>query len=274
MHTHPVHAGYQLRENGLWLSDNTIGDVNTSRHGLTPKLPGDPAKYLDGAGNFSVPGAVGGIGGPIDYTRHVWSFIAHPSIATFININPANNMSSAGGTWTSSSDASGPWITQTTGAAIGNFSAHITGGVAWTYRSWEPVFFARTKTTTTLTGLRFWVGMANVGLSADDPGGHIMGFRFSPNSAGDTDFMACTRDGTTLTAVSTGVTPAIDTEYLFGIVCVAGVPTFVINNVVVHTTSTTLPGATTLLGAAWYLVADVAVAQSWKLSAIRGSHLQ
>jgi hypothetical protein len=40
--------GYVLRENGLWLSDSTIGDVSATRHGFTPKAPNDTAKWLRG----------------------------------------------------------------------------------------------------------------------------------------------------------------------------------------------------------------------------------
>lgn len=40
--------------------DNTDLDVSTSKHGLTPKLPNDPEKYLDGEGNYTVPPGSGG----------------------------------------------------------------------------------------------------------------------------------------------------------------------------------------------------------------------
>lgn len=57
-HTTPRLGGYSLTESGLWLSDNTIANVSTTKHGLAPKLPNDATKYLDGSGAYSVPGAV------------------------------------------------------------------------------------------------------------------------------------------------------------------------------------------------------------------------
>lgn len=42
--------------------DNTDLNVSTSRHGLTPKLPNDSTKYLDGTGAWSVPAGGGGGG--------------------------------------------------------------------------------------------------------------------------------------------------------------------------------------------------------------------
>ena len=40
--------------------DNTDLDVSTTAHGLAPKLPNDATKYLDGTGNYTVPGGGGG----------------------------------------------------------------------------------------------------------------------------------------------------------------------------------------------------------------------
>ena len=45
-------------------SDVVTYNVSSSRHGLTPKLPNDSTRFLDGTGNYSVPpggGAAGGI---------------------------------------------------------------------------------------------------------------------------------------------------------------------------------------------------------------------
>ncbi len=56
------------RRNGLWvpardtdlvLSDTTINDVATTKHGFAPKLPNDATKYLDGTGAYSVPAGAG-----------------------------------------------------------------------------------------------------------------------------------------------------------------------------------------------------------------------
>jgi len=43
-------------------TDVTTLNVSTSAHGLTPKLPNDATKYLDGSGAYSVPAGSGGAG--------------------------------------------------------------------------------------------------------------------------------------------------------------------------------------------------------------------
>lgn len=58
-HTNPAFGNYQLKENGLWLSDNTIANATSSRHGFAPKLSGAATDYLDGSGAWSVPAGAG-----------------------------------------------------------------------------------------------------------------------------------------------------------------------------------------------------------------------
>lgn len=55
-------SGVTVTEAALSLSDNTTANVSTSKHGLTPKLPNDATKYLDGTGGYTVPsGSASGI---------------------------------------------------------------------------------------------------------------------------------------------------------------------------------------------------------------------
>ena len=54
------------------LTDETNNNVSTSAHGLTPKLPNDATKYLDGTGAFSAPFGSGSSGFP-------YLFVAPPS---------------------------------------------------------------------------------------------------------------------------------------------------------------------------------------------------
>lgn len=51
---------YTVTESGLYLTDNTIADVSTSRHGLVPKAPNDTAKFLRGDGTWSTLGSAAG----------------------------------------------------------------------------------------------------------------------------------------------------------------------------------------------------------------------
>lgn len=53
-----------VTETTLSFTDITTADVSTTKHGLTPKLPNDATKYLDGTGVWSVPAGGGGGGTP------------------------------------------------------------------------------------------------------------------------------------------------------------------------------------------------------------------
>jgi hypothetical protein len=46
-------------EADITLADNTTNNVSTTKHGFTPKLPNDVAKYLNGTGAYSIPPAAG-----------------------------------------------------------------------------------------------------------------------------------------------------------------------------------------------------------------------
>lgn len=50
-----------ISEADLTLSDITTANVSTSRHGLTPKLPNDATKFLDGTGGYTVPPGTGAL---------------------------------------------------------------------------------------------------------------------------------------------------------------------------------------------------------------------
>lgn len=48
-----------IAETQITFTDVTTGNVSTSNHGFTPKLPNDATKYLDGTGAYSVPASSG-----------------------------------------------------------------------------------------------------------------------------------------------------------------------------------------------------------------------
>lgn len=49
----------RVTDAALLLSDITTNDVTTLMHGFAPKAPGDPTKFLDGTGAYSVPSGSG-----------------------------------------------------------------------------------------------------------------------------------------------------------------------------------------------------------------------
>ena len=84
--------------------DNTDLNVSTSRHGLTPKLPNDATKYLDGTGAWSVPAGGGGGAAP-DY----------------ILLRDEKTAGTAGGTFTS-----GAWRTRDLNTEVIDSGNHCT----------------------------------------------------------------------------------------------------------------------------------------------------
>lgn len=63
----PLYKGTPKLDDLASPDDNTDLNVSTSAHGLTPKLPNDATKYLDGSGAYSVP--AGGGGTDLGYAR-------------------------------------------------------------------------------------------------------------------------------------------------------------------------------------------------------------
>ena len=78
---------------------------------------------------------------------------------------------------------------------------------------------------------------------------HLAGFRYD-TGASDTNWMCCTKDGTTLTATDSGVAVAADTPYDFLLVCGTSNVLFYINDfdTPVATITTTLPGTSQAIG--------------------------
>lgn len=58
--SHGVQQKAQPADSDLALSDIATNNASASSHGFAPKLPNDPAKYLDGTGDYSVPAGSGG----------------------------------------------------------------------------------------------------------------------------------------------------------------------------------------------------------------------
>lgn len=57
--TIPLEWG-NVKDSDLSLSDIVTNDVSTTMHGFAPKLPNDPAVFLDGEGNWTTPAGGGG----------------------------------------------------------------------------------------------------------------------------------------------------------------------------------------------------------------------
>lgn len=60
-------------EGALAFTDIVLANASIAKHGLLPKLPNDATKYLDGTGNWTVPGGGGGSG--TGYTPLNWTML-------------------------------------------------------------------------------------------------------------------------------------------------------------------------------------------------------
>lgn len=91
-------------------------------------------------------------------------------------------------------------------AAVANSTSSFIGG-AETRRGYKPRFTAQVSTYSA-TSERIWIGLTNATLGSVDSSaaGHYAMFRFSTN-AGDTNWQACTSDGTTASCTDTTDTP-------------------------------------------------------------------
>ncbi|HEY3167784.1 MAG TPA: hypothetical protein VGK57_11180, partial [Candidatus Binatia bacterium] len=143
-----------------------------------------------------------------------------------------------------------PETTYATAATTGSNAGTI-GNLIWD-RQHSPRFQFRGYNFST-ANRRVWYGLTSVSLAtqvgSDSPAASYAAFRASTD-AGDGNWQACTKDGTTATCIDTGV--AVSTVIFdFEIILDGSVPNaiFKINGAVVATATTNLPGAATQLAA-------------------------
>jgi hypothetical protein len=118
------------------------------------------------------------------------------------------------------SDSGGNYSAFETGTTGGNRAIATWGGTTALCRhDQQPdvsVAFKTGPSASDITGLRMWpifLGPSNpYNVDASNNG---CGIRFSPTVAGDTNFVAFSKDGSTAQTTNTGVTPAAGTAYIF-----------------------------------------------------------
>jgi hypothetical protein len=133
----------------------------------------------------------------------------------------------------------------------------------------RPIFDSAIRTGGVITVSRIWCGLFSADpMASATPAVHLMAFR-RDTSAGDANWQAVTDNGSgTPTVTNTGITVAIDQSNRFSIVVdSAGANVrFYIDEVLVATHTTTLPGATTNLGYVHKIRTLEAVAKSIRFS--------
>lgn len=147
---------------------------------------------------------------PNPLTRRVNHMIPQGGGTVTIN-GLGDTMSQSAGTQSAVSPDSnvGTMVKWATAATSG---ARAYGGGNANYRAGRNLLFAALVRVADTNAVRIWVAFTDGAITGlcdnDDPSGyHLAGFRWS-TAAGDTAWMACTKDGTTLGTTSTGITPS------------------------------------------------------------------
>lgn len=204
----------------------------------------------------------------------VWERFAHPASNT---IGSAGSSISYTGTGTTASnnDSDGEYLKHTTPAATtGSGTSQLPNTYNTTQRQRSPAFISNTKSDAAITSMRFWSGFFSGSPTAsDDPAVHLAAFRYS-TGAGDTDLMACVKDGSTLNAASTGVTVATTTKYDLRIELDSAEVRFYVNGTLTNTLTANLPAATQAIAEAFSVTTLANAFASWNWANYRMRHRQ
>ncbi len=131
---------------------------------------------------------------------------------------------------------------------------------AYMQRQFKPFMRMRIKTHSAFANWRCWIGFySGAPAASDNPAGlHLMAFRFVQGV--DTNWMCCTKDGSTLNPQDSGIVVAVSTIYTLEMrTNDAGNVEFWINDVLVKTNTANLPTDTTTMGNIGYYGNDKGV---------------
>jgi hypothetical protein len=198
---------------------------------------------------------------------------ANPSLATastwgmpaaLLNATAAND-----------DNASGPYVSHTTGAVSGNATSVRSDPLATVFRrEWQPELEMIVRPGPTISSYRFWAGMFDaVPNSASDPVVNGAGFRYATDVDGTAFWRTWSNDNSGAgTATTTSVAIVAGQEYTLRIKCLASSIEFYIDDVLVATHSTNLPATGTLMGYNISLATLTAAARAFSWSRIRIAH--
>lgn len=148
--------------------------------------------------------------------RTAWSFWPNESTTIQTVGATAPTVTDAAAATTNTNDATRYFRNFVTTAAAGGTSSIRWGDSVRVQH--QPGLTVNVRTDqSAVTSTRIWIGISDrtvAQMNADDPAsGNLCAFRYSTD-AGDTNWMLCTKDGTTLSCVSTGVAVAAATSYV------------------------------------------------------------
>lgn len=245
---------YHNGTDNIRLAKGTADQVLTMNAGATAPEWADAA--AGGGGTLFVDG-----GGRRIATWHQPDF-SSSTLATIGMDGNAPQSIGSGGAYVASNTVflTRPGYRMTTGAVSGDAAGKRANMFFWDY---GPAVQVYVGTAATITSIRIWVGISKFGDStetSDAPGGALYAmFRFS-TGAGDTNWQACTGNGTA-SCTDTGTTVAGSTIYKLTIdYSTAGSVLFYINDVLKVTKTTNLPTGVSSSYGPWVSVTTLTTA--------------
>lgn len=248
-------AGQVITRNQVDLTADVTGDLplaNLAQASAASKLLG---RGDSGAGdyqeitlgtNLTMTGTTldaSGGGSSIPESYRFEALNANPNATTLTAVGGQSGSSS--GTVASADDADGVFQSRTTTASVNN-SAGLEPGTTFSMirREWLPTTFFRIKTGSSIAVIRIMVGMFSADPSGNPmPVQHCAGFRYSTDEDGTAFWRTITNDGSGSGTVTTTTAPiAVDTAYDLKIEQDASEVRFYIDDTLVATHTTELPG--------------------------------
>ena len=183
------------------------------------------------------------------------------------------------GTNTSSNDSDGQWLAYATVAIIDRDAGWISTAFTQVQRQNIPVFDMLVKTGSVLADIqnvRIWNGLfSGSPVASALPALHLAGFRYDTSVDGTAFWRCVTNDGGGVGTVTTTTVAVVqNTSYKFRIdMSSSGNVKFYINDTLVATHTTTLPGSTQNLGHVENLRTLAAATKNYKISRIFMEHI-
>lgn len=182
-------------------------------------------------------------GEPISAASAGRSFKAfYPTVGVNTFETVAITLNTPGGTQSTTDAVEGPWHGFTTGATSGNSAGIDSDDATWI--DWDPTLLMHMGDCAGTTTRRIWCGLFSGTPSAsDDPAVHGCGFRYS-SGASDTNWRTWSNDGSGGGTINdSGVAFAATTPYKMELRCTSGQIEFFIDDDLVATHLTNLPGS-------------------------------
>ena len=249
--------------------------------GVTPGTYGDasnvPQLTIDALGRITAATEVStsaGSSAPAGRLYDEWVTRVTPGANAFTQVGNPQTYSGAGST-ANAADADGEYLAFTTSTSAGDAQKRIASVLTTTRRDRSPEIVCHMKTGASIANVRVWAGFFNSDptLTATPAAAHA-GFRYDTTADGTAFWRTSTHDGATQEVQTTTVAIAANTKYRLRIEFGVSDVKFYVDDVLVATHSTNIPGSTTALGEAWTFVNLSAASRSAKLSRLWMRHQQ